>query len=227
MDDNSINPTTSTTSTVAPKPVISSSTAQSGSGTTMAFSLTEFKKSIVDEILQGLSKSHLQGLAPNTSYLDQIPIRDDLSQGELNTQLSVAASNPSQFGEGGSSSGTSVSGEKRVSDTMSDMFPAKKKPLLDTSNVNIAMEILDNVVADMPDTEDLDKPIHEALGKRIMKQFFEDSQKSEIRTQLCKDYKLPENCSKLRVPKLKQGIRDLKSYTDSIRKQERKLYSAQ
>ena len=45
-----------------------------------------------------------------------------------------------------------------MSDTMSDMFPAKKKPLMDTFNVNIAMEILDNVVADMPDTEDLDNP---------------------------------------------------------------------
>ena len=196
----------------------------------LAFTLADFKKSLVDKILAGLRVE--------TPHVDKENSEVNSEEGSVQSVtpvLSVAASNSAISAIIRSPATSSKPGKKRTSDTMSDLFPQQlKKPHIEvddsenpTNNINMASDILEDVIADMPDVEETGKPIHEALAKRVLKQYFTNSQKSEIRTELCKTYKLPENCSQLRVPKLNQGIRDLRSFSDTLKKQEKRLYLSQ
>ena len=114
---------------------------------------------------------------------------------------------------------------------MSDFFPSPKAikmaPAEETTKLNMGNEILSEVMADMSDSNELGNPIHEGLAKRVVTQFHENSQKSDIRNQLFKTYKIPENCKEIQVPKMNRAILDMKTFHDVHKKNEKKLYSAQ
>ena len=65
---------------------------------------------------------------------------------------------------------------------MSYLFPQPKKPHSEVDgsnpNINIALDILENAIPDMPNVEETGKPIHDALAKTVMKRNVTNSQKS-------------------------------------------------
>ena len=111
------------------------------------------------------------------------------------------------------------------SDNMTDLFPASKveKSAVASQKIDIAEEILDQVLDDSIDTQ-LGEKVLEVLAKRVIKHFQVDTK--TISNDLLDRLKLPSNCAAIAVPMMNTEIKNLTSF-DSVRISERRLYNTQ
>ena len=111
------------------------------------------------------------------------------------------------------------------SDNMTDLFPANKikKSAVASQKIDIAEEILDQVLDDSIDTQ-LGEKVLEVLAKRVIKHFQVDTK--TISNDLLDRLKLPSNCAAIAVPMMNTEIKNLTSF-DSVRISERRLYNTQ
>jgi len=93
--------------------------------------------------------------------------------------------------------------------------------------LDITEEILSQVDKEMPAPVELGPDIKENLAKRIVVQFKERSQKTEVKRQICKNYIVPGNCASLAVPKINPPILGMKFFSEYHKRTERALYDTQ
>lgn len=218
--------------------------------TTKILDVRTFKQGIVSEIRQGIVTDLMKNMDEKfgpllTNQLDTNKSEHNSSENSSRDSYPVSLFAPS-----------TVDGRKRAlndsttTDNMSDLFPSPKvakttengavakttntkqvdntdDKVANTEDINLAADMLAEVVKDMPDDEEYGESIHDGLAKRFKKQFEVVSQAGEIRSELCKDYKTPENCKFLNPPKMNSQIWDMKSFTDTYKKNEKKLFSSQ
>ena len=211
--------------------------------TTKVVDIKLFKQGIVSEIKESIVTDIMNNFDQKFGPL--------LANQQNSNNSSRASNSPGSISELSLFAPSTVDGGRKrpaSADNMSDLFPSPKVAkttengtvakttkqvdntddrVANTDDLNLAADMLAEVVKDMPDDEEYGESIHDGLAKRFKKQFEEVSQAGEIRSELCKEYKTPENCKFLKPPKMNSTIWDMKSFTDSYKKNEKKLYSSQ
>jgi len=124
-------------------------------------------------------------------------------------------------------------------DNMSDLFGTKASPSKAHTphtekmkdSVDIRVDVYDDILSQL-DTEyntakELGDTIKPNLADRILSHFLEKAQDTDSKKAIVQRHKLPENCQKIAVPKLRDSVLSMKSFTEYQKRIERSHYNLQ
>lgn len=112
-------------------------------------------------------------------------------------------------------------------DNMSDLFTPNKHGGKSYRDLDVAEDILLQVDNEMPQSLDLGEKIKENVATRVTAHFLEKCLIPEVKKKVGKRHLLPENCTKMAVPKMNKCIFNLKSFSEFQTRNERNLYNTQ
>ena len=196
--------------------------------------LSDLKDSVVKEVLAALTANKetrelVDRGSRKRSHSHQCDEEDFDDEMDDEDALSIDGekySSQSYLGEAAQDESNERSSDTLAkSDNMTDLFPANKneKSTVAIQKINIAEEILDQVLDDSIDTQ-LGEKVLEVLAKRVVKHFQVDTK--TISNDLLNRLKLPSNCAAIAVPMMNTEIKNLTSF-ESVRISERRLYNTQ
>jgi len=188
------------------------------------FDVDEFKRSLMGDMMSLIRRE--LGEKRQCNEDDEVSLHADKYRAIENTQSDVSSENNPRA-------------ESFENENYSDLFQNKSPEKTTSHNslkgvvqpceprLDITEEILSQVDKEMPAAVELGPDIKENLAKRIVVQFKERSQKTEVKRQICKNYIVPGNCASLAVPKINPPILGMKSFSEYHKRTERALYDTQ